>query len=606
VTAAAETFAETSAETSVAAASEVWLRENQRHLALAAGEVAALLEGRDDEAARCGNAARALAAQVRQRCGAPVAQHALAALFGLTGFEAGILLAAAAPELGLPAAEGAMTFGRALAALADAHWSALLPDAPLRRWRLLDLPPQMPAADRGGLQSLPLAADERILHALVGADTLDDRLTGRARRLLPTGVGLLTGEAHDLAALLKAASGPTLLTGEDSTARRQVVLTAATATGLSTLLLELGNIPEDPPSAELFSRLLIREAALAGRCVLIEVDEAVGDTMDSVHRHPLRLARRLAAEGIPTVVSAAEVAEAKAAETGTTALHLGNRPSRTLHGLAELRHPKTRLEELVIPDAGRRTLQALLAHVRQRGRVHGEWGYGRRERGLAVTALFTGASGTGKTTAAEAVAAELGLDLLAVDLSQVVSKYIGETEKNLAQLFDLASCDVSGAAGTSAGSVLLFDECDALFGKRSQVRDARDRYANIEVSYLLQRLETFDGIAILTSNSPEAIDGAFARRIRFVVRFAFPDTAQREQLWRLAFPAGVPTEGLEHRRLAQLSVSGGSIAQVALHAAFLAADLDEPVRMGHILSAAQIECDKLERPLSPNEVRGWA
>ena len=602
MTAAAQTAAGT------AAASEIWLRDNQRHLVLAAGEVTALLEGRDDEAAQCGTAARALAEQVRQHCGAPVAQHALAAVFGLTRFEAGILLAAAAPELGLPAAEGAVTFGRALAALPDAHWSALLPDAPLRRWRLLDIPPQMPAADRGGLQSLPLAADERILHALVGADTLDDRLSGRARRLLPTGVGLLTDEAHDLAALLKTANGPTVLTGEDGAARRQVVLTAATATGLSTLLVEGGDIPEDAPSAELFTRLLIREAALGRRCVLAEVGNgASGGAMDSVHDRALRLARRLAAEGIPAVVSTADVAESDLAETGTASVHLGSRPSRTLHGLAELRRPTTRLEDLVLPDAGRSALQALLAHVQQRGRVHGEWGYGRRERGLAVTALFTGASGTGKTTAAEAVAAELGLDLLAVDLSQVVSKYIGETEKNLAQLFDLASgeLDVPGATAASAGAVLLFDECDALFGKRSQVRDARDRYANIEVSYLLQRLETFDGIAILTSNSPEAIDGAFARRIRFVVRFAFPDPAQREQLWRLAFPAGVPTEGLDHRRLAQLSVSGGSIAQVALHAAFLAADRDEPVRMGHILSAAQIECDKLERPLSPNEVRGW-
>jgi SpoVK/Ycf46/Vps4 family AAA+-type ATPase len=227
--------------------------------------------------------------------------------------------------------------------------------------------------------------------------------------------------------------------------------------------------------------------------------------------------------------------------------------------------------------------------------VHGEWGYDERARGLAVTALFTGPSGTGKTTAAEAIAAELGLDVIAADLSQVVSKYIGETEKNLARLFDAAE----------SGAVLLFDESDALFSRRTQVRDSRDRYANLEVSYLLQRLESFSGIAILTTNTREAIDAAFTRRIRFIVDFPFPDRDERAQLWEHAFPPGVPTEGLDNVRLAQLSVSGGTIAQLALHASFLAADADQPVTMAHVLVAAQIECDKLERPLSPQEVKGW-
>ena len=184
---------------------------------------------------------------------------------------------------------------------------------------------------------------------------------------------------------------------------------------------------------------------------------------------------------------------------------------------------------------------------------------------------------------------------VAVDLSQVVSKYIGDTQKNLATLF----------AANEGGSVLLFDEGDALFGRRTAVRDSHDRYANLEVSYLLQRMETFDGIAIITTNTRENVDSAFTRRFRFVVNFPFPDQAQRAQLWSAAFPAGVPTEGLQPERLAQLSVSGGTISQIAMHAAFLAADEGCPVTMSHLLQAVRIECDKLERALAANEVKGW-
>ena len=242
--------------------------------------------------------------------------------------------------------------------------------------------------------------------------------------------------------------------------------------------------------------------------------------------------------------------------------------AQPLHGLASVRESTAGLDELVLPEAPMRALRAMIATVRQRALVHDEWGYGERRRGLAVTALFSGPSGTGKTTAAEAVARELGRDLVAVDLSQVVSKYIGETEKNLAALFEAAE----------SGAVLVFDEGDALFGRRTAVRDSHDRYANLEVSYLLQRLETFNGIAIVTTNAREAIDAAFVRRMRFVVTFPFPDAAQRAELWRAAFPAGVPTEGLSPARLAQLAVSGGTITQLALHASFLAADEGAPGR----------------------------
>src|SRR5262249_50635455 len=156
-------------------------------------------------------------------------------------------------------------------------------------------------------------------------------------------------------------------------------------------------------------------------------------------------------------------------------------------------------------------------------------------RGLGISALFAGASGTGKTMAAEVLANELRLDLYRIDLSQIVSKYIGETEKNLRRVFDAAE---------EGGAILLFDEADALFGKRSEVKDSHDRYANIEVSYLLQRMEAYRGLAILTTNMKNALDMAFMRRIRFIVQFPFPDMIQRVEIWQHIFPSSTPTDGL--------------------------------------------------------------
>ncbi len=153
--------------------------------------------------------------------------------------------------------------------------------------------------------------------------------------------------------------------------------------------------------------------------------------------------------------------------------------------------------------------------------------------------------------------------------------------------------------------ILLFDEADALFGKRSEVKDSHDRYANIEVSYLLQRMEAYHGLAILTSNMKDALDHAFLRRIRFIVQFPFPDSSQRAEIWRRMFPVMAPTEGLDMERLAQLNVAGGNIRNIALNAAFIAADAGEPIRMEHLLRAARHEYAKLEKPLTSTEMRGW-
>lgn len=177
-----------------------------------------------------------------------------------------------------------------------------------------------------------------------------------------------------------------------------------------------------------------------------------------------------------------------------------------------------------------------------------------------------------------------------------MSKYIGETEKNLRRVFDAAE---------GGGVVLLFDEADALFGKRSEVKDSHDRHANIEVSYLLQRMEAYRGLAILTTNLKGSLDQAFLRRIRFIVQFPFPDAKQRAEIWQHIFPSQTPIQGLDVKKLAKLSVSGGNIRNIALNAAFLAADEGQPVRMQHLLQAARSEYVKLERPLTDAEVKGW-
>nr|WP_293092956.1 AAA family ATPase [Okeania sp. SIO2F4] len=254
-------------------------------------------------------------------------------------------------------------------------------------------------------------------------------------------------------------------------------------------------------------------------------------------------------------------------------------------------------DDLVLPELQKQTLQNIATHVKQRITVYEHWGFVQKgKRGLGITALFAGASGTGKTMAAEVIARELRLDLYRIDLSSVVSKYIGETEKNLRQVFDKAE---------TGGAILLFDEADALFGKRSDVKDSRDRYANLEVSYLLQRMEAYRGLAILTTNLKEAIDNAFMRRIRFVVKFPLPDVTQRTEIWRRIFPKETPTAGLDFRKLAKLNLPGGNIRNIALNAAFLAADAGEPVTMAHLLQATESEYVKLERPLTDTEVKGW-
>jgi ATPase family protein associated with various cellular activities (AAA)/winged helix domain-containing protein len=266
-----------------------------------------------------------------------------------------------------------------------------------------------------------------------------------------------------------------------------------------------------------------------------------------------------------------------------------------LDALAQRLTPKATWNDLVLSDESTALLRQIAGQVRERFRVYEDWGYARRmTRGFGITALFVGESGVGKTMAAEVIADELRLHLYRIDLSAVVSKYIGETEKNLRRLFDAAE---------HGGAILLFDEADALFGKRSEVKDSHDHYANIEINYLLQRMEAFSGLAILATNMKSALDPAFMRRLRFIVNFQFPGLAERKQLWEKALPPDVPREGLDYDRLARFALSGGNIHSIALNAAFLAAQRATPVTQPLILSAVRSELRKLGKPIHETEFR---
>lgn len=267
------------------------------------------------------------------------------------------------------------------------------------------------------------------------------------------------------------------------------------------------------------------------------------------------------------------------------------RGAHRLTGLTRRIRPAYGWADLVLPDEAETQLHDLCRRVTHGPTVWHAWGFERTiAHGRGTTALFAGPSGTGKTMAAEVVAAELGLDLFTVDLSGVVSKYLGETEKNLERVF---------GAAAEADAVLMFDEADALFGKRSQVNDAHDRYANVETAYLLQRMERYEGVAILATNLRTHLDEAFLRRLQFVVDFPFPDDEHRRRIWEVSLPDDAPREpGLDLAPFARdARLAGGNIRNVVLHAAFLAAADGAPIGAGHLRAAVRHEYRKLGRVL---------
>jgi AAA+ superfamily predicted ATPase len=302
------------------------------------------------------------------------------------------------------------------------------------------------------------------------------------------------------------------------------------------------------------------------------------------------------------VASAAAAGRLHGADPPSTADLMAAARAQAAHGLAALAsklRPSATWDDIVLPPDSTAQLRELCRWVAARERVMGDWGFAaRRSLGLGITALFTGPPGSGKTMAADVVAGQLGLDLWRIDLAHVVSKYIGETEKNLDRVF---------TAATDANAVLLFDEADALFGNRSAVHDAHDRYANLEVAYLLQKMEEYEGLAILATNLRENLDDAFARRLAFTIHFPFPDQASRRRIWGRVWPAQTPLAGdIDPELLArELKVSGGSIRNIGLAAAFLAVGDGDRVAMRHVVHAARRECQKLGRQF-PEELGSHA
>jgi hypothetical protein len=609
------------------------------------------------EVARVGHAVRGTEAPASVSSEA-VALDRVCKVFGLSAFERDVLLLCAGIELDSGFAEmvGSPTFALALARFPGAHWTALSPSAPLRHWRLIDVQPGSP------LVNARLRIDERVLHYLLGIQELDTRLAGVVTlvtdddALTPTHRELVDRVADTWRTGGDAARLPVMqLIGGSRTDKRTVAAAASAALGLRLYALTASDLPAVPSDLVALVRLWEREAALLHSGLLLEVHDTDGDRTPArrfVER--ARCALFVSAGGAwgeiarPTVAIAVEkpsmdeqralwrrllgdagaglngsvdalpaqfdlsagmirrlvnghwsVAPAGSGRRDAAALWDAARAlSRDqLDDLAQRIQPSATWDDIVLPAAPRRTLREMAAQVRHRTTVYEAWGVARKNRrGLGISALFAGASGTGKTMAAEVLANDLRLDLYRIDLSQLVSKYIGETEKNVRRVFDAAE---------GGGAILLFDEADALFGKRSEVKDSHDRYANIEVSYLLQRMEAYRGLAILTSNMKNALDPAFLRRIRFMVHFPFPDGAQRAEIWRQMFPPAMPVSGLEFDKLARLAMPGGHIRNIAVNAAFLAADAEEAVQMKHLLQATRSEYAKLEKPLSEAEVAGW-
>jgi hypothetical protein len=653
-----------------------WTERNQRWLVR---ELAALRARLDAQSEGDGEKAAGALETPLPDVGFESALDRCAKLFSLSPFERELLLLTAGVELdnalrqSVIRAHGRInegsrlaqpTFSLAFSALTQPHWDALSPQAPLRRWKLVELDGRRNPA----LQ--PLYVDEPVLHFITGVAGLDDRLMGLVRFVPIPEAAEASPLTQRIARGLAATEGrpPLVVLAQDRT-DLDTLHAAANDTLAATECPGLWLLARDLPAgaAELAATALLfdRAAAMTRALAVIELDPLAENTAEQEQRcvallsHMLgpalllgacdrmtlsRLAhRRITRINVPGAKEQALEAQARLAEQGealalalrlalqqfhlsTAALcsvieqveselpeggdeaeaELGHRlwdacrdaTRGGLDALAQRVETQASFDDLVLPSAQTQLLREIAEQLRHRRTVYGEWGMGgRTTRGQGLCVLFAGESGTGKTLAAEAIANEARLDLYRIDLATVVSKYIGETEKNIKRVFDAAE---------SSGAVLLFDEADALFGKRSDVKDSHDRYANIEVAYLLQRVEAYRGLAILTTNFRSALDRAFLRRIRFVVQFPFPDEAARERIWRRELPETAPLCEVDFPALARMQLSGGHIRSVALNAAFTAAGEGSSIGMAHLRHAAQREAAKLERPLTEASQRGWS
>jgi hypothetical protein len=622
-----------------------WQGWNDRHLGLAIARCRLALaahlapSGTDAEAvrsdlARLASEQAATEAELRAAGQVP-SLVALSERLGLSRLETDVVVLCLAAEidadvagmLSRPGRPGPhVTAGLAVALAGGAAPSAMLAlssSGVLAGLRIVEIAPDLPLA------AAPLRLSPRVRDFLLGLDRLDEQAAGL---LLPLEAPALP---RALKRVVHAAAGAeaTVLLGAPECGGRAVAAAAAALRGRAAVRLDPTRLPAEPAERDRAFALVARECALS-RLVLVLDLHGVADASalaPLVRRRagpvivlaptraglaagvrpialppadpPLRAAMwRAVAPGLaradaeilarqfvlpPEIVArvAADVPEGR----GRCAALWARAREEATPALAELGQrivPSATWTDLVVPAETEVALREVAAAARARALVD-PWGpvrHGARGEGLAV--LLAGPSGTGKTLAAEVLAGTLALDLWRIDLSGVVSKWIGETEKNLRRVFDAAE---------AGGAVLFFDEADALFGKRTEVKDAHDRYANVEIAYLLQRMETYRGLSILATNLRANVDQAFLRRLRYVIDLPFPDEAARRAIWQRHIPPSAPTDGIDLDALARLDLPGGAIRNVALNAAAAAAASGEPIRMGHLATAARREFAKLGR-----------
>ena len=561
-----------------------------------------------------------------------------------------------------PASRGAPTFAFALQSLDDPSWDALSPHRPLRYARLVEL---VTSGAASPMTTTPLRTDERVLHYIKGLNVIDERLgalltpagDGAAPVLSPQQMTVADAIHGRLKFAATQSRVPLVqLVGIDPGSKLDLAREVSARLGRGVYQFGIDSLPTAKGELDALARLWLRERLLLPLALYIDADELQGAHADVISAFTSFAARgigpafigmrELSTRGLagtltfeidkpaareqhdhwlaalaptPLAAQAAQIAPqlaghfnlnfgdigrvvVSAAATAPDSMTLPalwqacrRLTQPHLDQLAQRLEPKATWNDLVLSDEATSLLRQVAAQVRSRFQVYQDWGYGKQmTRGLGISALFAGESGTGKTMAAEVLANELDLALYRIDLSAVVSKYIGETEKNLRRLFDSAE---------QGGAILFFDEADALFGKRSEVKDSHDRYANIEINYLLQRMEAFSGLAILATNMKSALDNAFMRRLRFIVNFPYPGPAERRRMWERALPAEVPKDELDFERLARLGLSGGNIHSIALNASFMAASRGSALTQAMLLSAVRTEMRKLDKPLNESELR---
>lgn len=495
---------------------------------------------------------------------------------------------------------------------------ALAAGAPLRRFDLIALEPGVPRIEAR------LTLDEGLADRLCGARPAPDDVSARIRPIRPQEALASETLAAELAAALAGRGNdglpPLVMIGRTEPAAAAASLASL---GLNPFVLRAAAIPEEPEARDRLARRWSRESALDSNALIVLADghggspalladfaervlghvliageiplptvgravRIVGDSAAPIPAErwrqalgPARAARLGAA--VPRVAAQFRLAPAEIdavcariapeldstgdpAAAGRLLWHEAGRVSQVAPtpGVAVV-EPCYSWADIILPRSTEDALRRVEAHVRHATTVMDEWGFAGRMggRGRGVAALFSGPSGTGKTMAAEVLASALDLRMMVIDLSQIISKYIGETSKNIAAAFDQAE---------RSGAVMVWNEGDAIWGSRGSVGNATDRHVNAEVGDLLQRIEAFRGFTIVTTNMKHAIDPAFLRRFRFSIDFQMPSEAERLRLWQSAFPAAAPVEPINWAALAGLPLSGGSIRNIALGSAFLAAD----------------------------------